>query len=223
MKERADLRYRRWMLNEGIVRGLEFSTLATVTADKLAKALEEGNQSEADTLRAQLMKEYSMFADKDYNREVDKKVAKEMMREYISLVPEENLPGFFSLIYSDFGGNSDRFVDFLFNRSLFGNEINIQNFNEGEVDAETIMNDPMFLFSKSVAEESASLEKQLAVFDAPFAIARKAYLEGILSMDGPYAYFPDANLTLRLSYGQVKGYKPGDAIYYAHQTTSTGG
>lgn len=94
MKERADLRYRRWMLNEGIVRGLEFSTLATVTADKLAKALEEGNQSEADTLRAQLMKEYSMFADKDYNREVDKKVAKEMMREYISLVPEENLPGF---------------------------------------------------------------------------------------------------------------------------------
>lgn len=84
------------------------------------------------------------------------------------------------------------------------------------------MNDPMFLFSKSVAEESASLEKQLAVFDAPFAIARKAYLEGILSMDGPYAYFPDANLTLRLSYGQVKGYKPGDAIYYAHQTTLDG-
>lgn len=222
VKERADLRYRRWMLNECIVRGLEFSTLLTVTADKLAKALEEGNQSEADTLRVQLMKEYIMFADKDYNREVDKKVSKEMMREYIRLVPEENLPGYFSLIYSDFGGNSDRFVDFLFNRSLFGNEINIQNFNEGEVDAETIMNDPMFLFSKSVAEESASLEKQLAVFDAPFAIARKAYLEGILSMDGPYAYFPDANLTLRLSYGQVKGYKPDDAIYYAHQTTLDG-
>ena len=41
-------------------------------------------------------------------------------------------------------------------------------------------------------------------------------------MDGPYTYFPDANLTLRLSYGQVKGYEPRDCVYYGHQTTLDG-
>ena len=47
-------------------------------------------------------------------------------------------------------------------------------------------------------------------------------MNGILEMDGPYAHFPDANLTLRLTYGQLKGYKPRDAVTYAHQTTLDG-
>lgn len=41
-------------------------------------------------------------------------------------------------------------------------------------------------------------------------------------MDGNLAYFPDANLTLRLSYGQVKGYHPGDGVYYGCQSTLDG-
>lgn len=41
-------------------------------------------------------------------------------------------------------------------------------------------------------------------------------------MDGATAYAPDANLTLRLAYGQVKGYSPRDAVYYLPQTTIEG-
>ena len=41
-------------------------------------------------------------------------------------------------------------------------------------------------------------------------------------MEEPYALFPDANLTLRLSYGQVKGYQPRDGVVYRHQTTIEG-
>ena len=41
-------------------------------------------------------------------------------------------------------------------------------------------------------------------------------------MDGPYVHFPDANSSLRLTYGQVQGYKPIDAVIYSHQTTMQG-
>ena len=41
-------------------------------------------------------------------------------------------------------------------------------------------------------------------------------------MDGPYKHFPDANLTLRLTYGEVKGYNPSDGVTYSHQTTLEG-
>ncbi len=87
---------------------------------------------------------------------------------------------------------------------------------------EQLRNDPMFLFARSVSEEAVSLGNQLSKYNVPFSLARRTFLEGILAMDGPYAHFPDANLTLRLTYGQVKGYQPRDAVAYGHQTTLKG-
>ena len=72
------------------------------------------------------------------------------------------------------------------------------------------------------SHEAVTLRSQLEKYNAPLSVARRTYLEGILAMDGPYAHFPDANLTLRLTYGQVKGYYPRDAVYYSHQTTLDG-
>ena len=80
----------------------------------------------------------------------------------------------------------------------------------------------MFQFARSVNRERELLNIQLNKFDVPFSLARRTYLEGILEMEGPYAHFPDANLTLRLTYGQVKGYHPRDAVTYSHQTTLRG-
>jgi len=105
---------------------------------------------------------------------------------------------------------------------FFGSEEKLQVFLSGKADAATLRNDPMFLFVQSLQDEAAALNKQLSAYDAPFAAARRTFLEGILAMDGPYTHFPDANLTLRLSYGQVKGYKPNDAVTYTHQTTLAG-
>jgi Peptidase S46. len=222
VKERAGLRFTDRMLNEGIRRGVEFASIPTATADLLANALEEGSQAEVERLTQQLTAEYYSFANKDYNREVDKKVAKAMINEYIRLVPREKQPRCFDAVYSVFEGDSDSFVEFIFDNSLFGSEEKLQKYILGIPDPETLKNDPLFLFAKSIQEEEVSLRLQLSVFDAPFSIARRTYLEGILAMDGLYGHFPDANLTLRLSYGQVKGYKPRDAVFYAHQTTMEG-
>ncbi|HHU07604.1 MAG TPA: S46 family peptidase, partial [Clostridiaceae bacterium] len=82
--------------------------------------------------------------------------------------------------------------------------------------------DPMFLFVKSVRDEAATLNTKLSEYNIPFAKARNTYLKGILEMDGPYKHFPDANLTLRLTYGEIKGYEPRDAVTYSHQTTLQG-
>ena len=62
----------------------------------------------------------------------------------------------------------------------------------------------------------------MADFDAGYAIAHRAYVKGLLAMYGDLASFPDANSTLRLTYGQVKGYSPRDCDYYGHQTTLDG-
>ncbi len=220
--DRSDLRYRSSMLNEGITRGVEFASISTVSSDVLIDLLQSNNKDEIKKATDMLVADYYSFANKDYNRDVDKKVAKDMIAEYIRHIPEDCQPDYFGVIYSMFDGDSDLFVDYIFENSIFGSEENLNKFVAEGADAEVLINDPMFSFAKSVRSEALSLTRQLSEYDIPFALARRTYLEGVLAADDPYNYFPDANLTMRLTYGRVKGYYPRDAVYYSHQTTVDG-
>lgn len=227
VEERADLRYRSWMLNEGIIRGVEFASIPRTGWQLLLQTEDPANDREKAA--RQLMEDYTRFANKDYNVEVDKIVSAEMLKEYTRLVDQEKQPSFFEIIYSHFDGDIDAFVNHLFDYSLFGNPVRYNQFAADPVaylsddeNVEQIQNDPLFVFAQSVAQEAWTLQTQLEKYNTPFSQARKTYLEGILAMDGPYTHFPDANLTLRLTYGQAKGYYPRDAVYYSHQTTLDG-
>ncbi len=222
VENRADLRYRSWMLNEGIVRGIEFANVPLTAANVLITAIESNDEAEIEKSTSQLVADYHAFANKDYSRRVDKKVAKVMLKEYTKLVPREKQPTYFDAIHSQFNGDVDKFVDYIFENSIFGSEEKLQQFVTGNRNAEVLRTDPMFQFARSVTDEMLSLRTRLSAFDNSFSIARRAYLEGILAMDGANAHFPDANLTIRLTYGQLKGYKPRDAVYYIGQTTLDG-
>ena len=130
-------------------------------------------------------------------------------------------PAYFSVIDSKFKGDVDKFVDYLFDKSIYGSEKNFNAFKE-HPSVKTLREDPMILFAQSVKDEKKALDKALADFDAGYAIAHRAYVKGLLAMYGDLASFPDANSTLRLTYGQVKGYSPRDCDYYGHQTTLDG-
>ena len=164
---------------------------------------------------------YHRFADKDYAPEVDKKIAKVMLKEYRRLVPAKSQPAYFSLIDKKFKGDVDRFVDYLFDKSIYGSEENFDKFKT-RPSVKALEQDPMILFAKSVQEEKANLNAALADFDTGYALAHKEYVKGLLAMYQDKANFPDANFSLRLTYGQVKGYRPKDAVYYNCQTTLDG-
>lgn len=168
------------------------------------------------------MADYRKFADKDYSPEVDRKIAKVMLEEYTSLIPYDNLPEALRAIDDEYEGDVDAYVDNLFENSIFASEDNMQAFVSSNHDVAQLENDPMINFAKSIRAESAQLRDAISVYDNPFDKARQTYLKGMLEMDGPYAHFPDANLTLRLSYGQVKGYEARDCVNYGHQTTLEG-
>ena len=222
VQERADLRFRLWMLNEGLRGGIEFTKIPLSAADSLMKALNDNDETAKEEAMLVLMADYRKFADKDYSPLVDKKIAKEMLNAYLDLIPYESLPVALRTIDDEFEGDVDAYVDYLFETSIFGSEDNMQAFISGNHTVEQLQNDPMINFAQSVKDEYDQLRIDISVYDNPFDKARRTYLKGMLEMDGPYTYFPDANLTLRLSYGQVKGYEPRDCVYYGHQTTLDG-
>ncbi len=221
IEQRAEYRSRSTYLTEAIIRGIEFANVPTSTADLLAKAIGDSDKEKIEEYRLQLKSDFDKFANKDYNPEVDKKVAKAMIKEYTTHIAKDDLPIAVLQLYTTFGGDVDAYVDYIFESSLFASEANIDDFmNNMSVDK--LANDPMFNFAKSIRAEAAKLREKQSEYNNTFNIARRKYLEGIIEMDGLLAYAPDANLTLRLAYGQLKGYKPTDAVYYEHQTTLDG-
>ena len=220
VSDRKDLRFRSWMLDEAIQRGIEFTKVPT-EVQSVSDALSGKDRNERQKQIRLLDMAYHRFADKDYAPEVDKKIAKVMLKEYRRLVPAKSQPAYFSLIDKKFKGDVDRFVDYLFEKSIYGSEENFDKFKT-RPSVKALEQDPMILFAKSVQEEKANLNAALADFDTGYALAHKEYVKGLLAMYQDKANFPDANFSLRLTYGQVKGYRPKDAVYYNCQTTLDG-
>ena len=220
VSDRKDLRFRSWMLDEAIQRGIEFTKVPT-EVQSVSDALSGKDRNEQQKQIRLLDMAYHRFADKDYAPEVDKKIAKVMLKEYRRLVPAKSQPAYFSLIDKKFKGDVDRFVDYLFEKSIYGSEENFDKFKT-RPSVKALEQDPMILFAKSVQEEKANLNAALADFDSGYALAHKEYVKGLLAMYQDKANFPDANFSLRLTYGQVKGYRPKDAVYYNCQTTLDG-
>jgi len=206
ISERKDLRYRSWVLDEALSRGIEFT--------RLPSNIDATDKTAIESV-------FNNFANKDYSFYVDRKVAKVMLKEYRRLIAPASQPEYFAIIDKTFKGDTDSFIDHVFDKSVFGSEENFNKFIK-KPSAKKLEQDPMLLFAKAVREERAKLTKKLESFDNPFALAHRTYVEGLLEMYGDKANFPDANSTIRLTYGQVKGYYPRDATYYNSQTTLDG-
>lgn len=220
VSDRKDLRFRNWMLDEAILRSIEFAKIPTDILP-VCDALNSRDKDEQKNQIRLLERAFHRFADKDYSPEVDKKIAKVMLKEYRRLIPLKGQPEYFALIDRKFKGDIDRFVDYLFDKSIYGSEDNFNKFI-ARPSAKALQNDPMILFAQSVEAKKKALTDALKDFDEGYALAHRTYVKGLLQMYGDRSNFPDANSTLRLTYGQVKGYDPRDAVTYSSQTTLEG-
>ncbi|MDR1644422.1 MAG: S46 family peptidase [Tannerellaceae bacterium] len=220
VSDRRNLRFRNWMLDEALVRGIEFASIPTDIKPVVDALKGKDKEQQREQLRL-LTLAWRRFFNASYAPEVDRKIAKIMLREYRRLVPAYDQPAYFALIDKKFKGDADRFIDYLFSTSIFGQSENFSAFLE-RPSARTLENDPMILFAQSVQDEKKALTTALAAFDADFTLERRTYVGGLLQMYGDQISFPDANSTIRLTYGQKKGYEPRDAVSYRSQTTLDG-
>ncbi|MBR1956353.1 MAG: S46 family peptidase [Bacteroidales bacterium] len=172
-----------------------------------------------DTLTA-IMNAYNAIAPQyaDYSFETDRKVAKAMMKYYRENAKPENylknLPEDFATL------DINAFVDCIFDNSAFRSAETLKAAIEEK--GKGIFEDPACTVGMSIYREA--LGAQMAATDSETALAeaRKLYTEGLLKWRKGEPSYPDANFTMRLTYGTVKGYEPKDAVIYKHYTTLDG-
>jgi hypothetical protein len=81
--------------------------------------------------------------------------------------------------------------------------------------------DPALKLVVAAADENAPFAKRVAKFNSEIVRLRPKYVGAMIEMKKA-PYYPDANFTLRFTYGEVKGYKPRDAVSYDWQTSLNG-
>ena len=155
---------------------------------------------------------------KDYNYDLEKKIALAMLEFYRENADE-------SLYLNELGdfANMDfkAYVDNLFDESCFASVENLRKL-EGKPLSETMLKDPAMAFYYAIVDKIISRYTILSKYEEKEAVASKAFTAGLLEWNKGKASYPDANFTMRLTYGKVGGYSPKDGMIYKHFTTLNG-
>jgi hypothetical protein len=200
-------------------RAIEFG-LPSPLMMQLKEALQQKDQAAIDKLTAELKSAYSRVHNKDYDHEVDRKVAKALIPLYREMVDAQYLPAFYQTIDKDYKGSVDAYVDALYDQSILSSEANLEKFLKKPT-VKAIDTDLATAYVASQREVSAKLREQMqAATDV--TLLHKTYVRGLCEMYAPEAKSADANFTLRLTFGNVKAYDPKDGVHYNYYTTLRG-
>ncbi len=185
----------------------------------------------AETKPEELKKAVEMFAEgadefyKDFNLATEKKILSQLLVMMHNDIPVDQQSAEFKAIFAkskDLKATADKYVATLIKKSKLTNEASFKAFLAA-LDSKQVRNEPMFKlidmiyghYRRTVVSTTTQLSNQLISLKRDFA---KAMLE----MNPSKAFYPDANSTLRLTYGNVKEYDGLDAVRFRHYTTAEG-
>lgn len=206
--------------NEALRGAIEFGSTYLIM-DNIKKALEEKNDSLLQASKKQLENAYDGIHNKDYDHEVDRAVAKAILPALAKALNANELPSFYQTINGEFKGDYDAYVDNIYDNSILSNRKNLDKFL-AKPTVKAIEKDPATAYSRSKNEKLQELGKQYMELESGMELLHKAYIRGLGEMKQPVPSYPDANFTMRLTYGNVKSYSPRDAVHYDYYTTTDG-
>ncbi|RTY76728.1 S46 family peptidase [Flavobacterium sp. ZB4P23] len=148
---------------------------------------------------------------KNFNSTVDEKVFEQLIELYATKSPKQFLPQ--SLV----NVNAGNLASEIYTKSKLQNYAGLIELLSG--DAGTVLtnlnNDPGFLLVKEIADKYAKeVAPKYDEINVKITALQRTYMKALLELNTDSRIFPDANSTLRITYGKVKGYEPKDATVY---------
>ncbi len=187
----------------------------------LLKALQEKNDSLLEAGKKALQKEFDRIHNKDYDHEVERAVAKAMLPAVTQYVDAANLPAFYQTIEKKYKGDYNAYVDYWFNNSVLATRENLDKFLK-KPSLKVLENDPAISFYEDTYKALMATQSGVMESGKELPLLHKAYIRGLNEMKQPVPSYPDANFTIRLTYGNVKPYSPKDGVHYKYFTTTDG-
>lgn len=235
-KRRVEEQFARWVAADP-QREAEYGTLLTRLRTDLEKTgplkhdmtiLSEAlSGTELRALAALPSKDPSDFdADrlyKDYSPAVARAATPAMLRIIREEAAPERLPSIFEKIDRDFGGDLERYTDYVFDNSVVVEKGRMMEaLRSFDALKAAFKSDPAVELVQSISAKMREITAEMSPAALDYSDARRLYMKGLMEMEPERALPSDANFTMRLSYGSVGGYRPFDAARYDYFTTSVG-
>lgn len=170
-----------------------------------------------ESLRAQAAGHF-----KDYVASIDRNVLAAMLKLYYEDLPIELQSPWFRDYVAKNKEDFDRIADRVFAKSIFASEEKLTKFLDNPK-AKTLAKDPALLITTKLLDHfSDNHRAPMNEASKKMAKAQRLYVHGLRKMNPNKSYAPDANSTMRVTYGQVLDYFPRDAVYYNYYTTLDG-
>lgn len=164
---------------------------------------------------------YEWLHDRDYNHEIDRLIAKSVLPLYVSLTTPEERPELLNEMEKKYKGNWEKYIDYVYDNSILSSKKSLEKFLK-KPSAKKFEKDPAMQLRTAIFNTYIQLQTKSAEFASVINPLHKTYLKGLLEMANGKPVAPDANFTMRLTYGNVKPYQPRDGVIYNYYTTLEG-
>ena len=157
---------------------------------------------------------------KEYDAATDKAIVCAMIKLLKKELKKEYLPDFYTIIDTKYQGDIDKYVDDLYAKSIFTKPDGMKKYLRKP--NLRIKKDPLYQFGLSVYDKMMAVRKMSSDYEDAFRKARNLYREGFREMNAGKLDYPDANFSMRLTYGTVTGASPRDGLCYKSKSTLLG-
>ena len=202
--------------------GVEMSALARNYGKFAAMLEKDDTDPKVIDEMTQKLKDQNAKHFKNYNKAVDINVMAAIFEMYAEAIPEADRPEYFQTLIKKSKGDYMKLAKWVAKKSMFDDEDKMEAFLN-KANAKSILKDPAFKISKAVWDDFYNTvvpARQQASMD--IAKAERLYIDAIRQMNPNKSYHPDANSTLRLTYGNILPYEARDAVFYEYYTTAEG-
>ena len=158
---------------------------------------------------------------KDYDANTDMKIVGALLKLYAEKVNSRYIPGFFQEVQRKYKGDYQAYARKMFDKTVFADQAKLESFLKNP--AKKILDKDMaFNAMRSMFETLNIISQDANKTTSGLENARRLFVAGLNEMNKEKPVYPDANSTMRLTYGVIDGYVPRDAEYYNYFTTLNG-
>jgi len=156
---------------------------------------------------------------KDYDSALDQDVTAALLALFYKNIPAELRPSEITRIGDANNGDFTEFVAKAFKKSIFTDKGRVEDWLKRP---KLLEKDPLFALTMNIIESYNTLAERYIEAENLGNKGERLYMKGLMEMQSDRNFYPDANFTMRLTYGTVEPYKAADAVNYNYYTTMDG-
>ncbi len=207
--------------SEVVYKGVELFGQAK-TLNSIITDIEGNQEDKAKALRVSMKKGLDGFY-KNFNQPTDEKLCVALLPTLVNDLDADFVPAKVSEIVHKY--SAEELINKVYRKSILADRTKLEKLLESGSDKQILKlrKDPVLaIFNALNFLHETAISPNVKSLNAAIDANMKNYVAGLMEMKKGQAFYPDANLTMRVTYGQVEGYKPRDGVTYDYFTTLKG-